>query len=404
MKKIMCILIVAAIMLPIIVIPAYATENDKVAYIVNNVGELADVYEQLHPESNQSFMGTYVEFSIPVIVVSTGALGTYLDFDGNNGYMVVANGNDVLKWEVAGDLQYLKPLETTYFSVVDGFGYYSDDYFVPYENVRASTGDTIVNSAYNGQSYSGEGGITNLADYVLDRYTSHHELDGYHWLIGNFWYMEQSDYSIYEVVNSNGTTSGEGNCGLTAIYALLNYLKTSNKCTNFPSSYNTITYYAGNDSFYSKYASNSGYSINSPITLPQLYKVIRDYAIDNYFYETGGLFSGYNASLIEDIAEHYGENVNATIHTLGSFESCVKDQIDDSNPVLFSVDGSETYGSHAMVVTGYRIYAKTTTILGIEFKDYVYFLEVNDNWSSNACYFDYTAFKGTHSFVTVEVD
>ena len=404
MRKLLCTYLALAIMLSLILCPVTANDNeDAVERITADVTILVDVYEQLHPNSDISFEGSYIEFSIPVILVPQGVVGTYMDFDGDNGYMVIVNGNDVLKWEVRGDLQYLKTQNVAYYSTADGFGYCSDGKFAPFEVLDKEYSDFAVDTPYNGQIYAGEGGITGCDAYIADRYDSNYTVDSFNWLTGNFWYMVQGEFSIYDFVD-NGVVVGEGNCGLSSVYALLNYLKTSNKCTNFPSLSEKITYYAGNDSFYSQYASNSNYIINSPIVLPELYWTVRDTAVRKLGYRTGSVNAQSFDELIEWVSECYQEDVNATTHILGGFENCVRSEINASNPVLLAVDNSITYGNHAMVVTGYRVYVKTTTILGINFKDYVYLLRVNDNWSGTARYFDFTAFNSTYSFITVEVE
>jgi hypothetical protein len=79
-------------------------------------------------------------------------------------------------------------------------------------------------------------------------------------------------------------------------------------------------------------------------------------------------------------------------------------EIDQDDPVIIAVSNSQTYGDHSMVVTGYRIYRKTTTILGIEFHDYVYLLRVNDNHVETAVFFDLTAYNRTSTYITVEVN
>lgn len=69
----------------------------------------------------------------------------------------------------------------------------------------------------------------------------------------------------------------------------------------------------------------------------------------------------------------------------------------------FFIDKSPPYRI-IKVVTGYRIYRKTTTILGIEFHDYVYLLRVNDNHVETAVFFDLTAYNRTSTYITVEVN
>lgn len=401
MKKVVSLLIAIAMVLPLLCLPVSAIEYDAIEYIVNNVDTLAEVYAQLHPDSDEVFEGQSVEFMLPVAIVSTDSVGTYIDFDGDNGYMVVQGNNDVIAWEASGDLLYLKNLETTYYSIVDGFGYIDGGVFTPYELNEADTESMVAASPYQGQNSAGDGDIVNYELYMLDRYDSHYQLVEVAYLNYPFDYVEQSDFAVYSFLDLDNSWKPEGNCALSSIYALLNYLEISGKC-NFPTT--PMTYYPSYDSFYEEYKDYPEYRAVSSKELPLLYYAVRRCAIDDYGYRVQGLNAIYHTGVIETVSSIYSNNVDATLHTLGSFDSYVVPELQNRNPVLLTVNGSDTYSDHAMVVTGYHIYRKTTTILGINFNDYVYLLRVNDNWSDAARYFDWTAFGGTWAYVTVEVN
>lgn len=84
--------------------------------------------------------------------------------------MIVANGNDVIRWEANGDLEYLKGLSYTYYSLFDGFGYYENDSFVPYGNSEHKSydyEDIMVGSPYAGQDSDGEGDIRVPGSYIV---------------------------------------------------------------------------------------------------------------------------------------------------------------------------------------------------------------------------------------------
>ena len=404
MKRLVCVIILVFFMLPMIVISSSAMEQDTVEFIVTNVDILADVFQQLYPDSDAKFLGTSVEFSIPVTIVNSGAVGTYLDFNDNNGYMIIANSNDVIEWKCSGDLEFLRTLESTFYCVSDGFGYYSGDVFISYESDSIDDTLMIPKSAYDGQILAGEGTIIDPYAYMDDRYNSEYLLTEINFLSSSFFYAHMSDYSVYDAVNSSGGVTGEGNCTLTAVFAALNYLKSSNKCPSLPDLSANVIHHAEYDPFYEKYENNTGYVINNPITLPVLYYATRHRAIDNYSYERYGINDIYIDNLIEDVSETYDAGITASQHTLGSFNTYVDNNIAIDMPVILCVDGGQTYDCHAMVVTGYRLYEKTTTILGIDFKDYVTLLRISDGWGRTERYLDWTAFDGTWSFITMEID
>lgn len=80
------------------------------------------------------FEASYCELMIPVYVVSTDQKGVYIDFNDDNGYMVIVDNYSVLAFETSGDLKYLKNLEYTYYSIYDGF-LYTDEVgkYIPHE-------------------------------------------------------------------------------------------------------------------------------------------------------------------------------------------------------------------------------------------------------------------------------
>lgn len=402
MNKVFSLILVITLFLLPLCPTVSAEEYSAVEYILDNVDDLSDVYALLKPNSGDIFEGKFAELMIPVTIISTDLPGVYIDFDDDNGYMIIQDDSDVIMWEAVGDLEYLKNVDHAYYSIVDGFLYSDGGSFVPYEARMFETQDAILCSPYSGQKQAGDGTIYNEYLYVKDRYAGY-EFQDSEYLNSPYEYMDQDKFSVYRSVADDGTPYSEGNCVLSSVYSLLNYLGFSRKC-DFPSSDRKIVHDPADDPFYNSYANNPRYQIESPAELPALYYCVRYWAIEDYGYQTSGFETVNIPGLIETVSEIYYNDVDATLHTLGSFESCVVSGMEDDNPVILCVSGSSTYGTHAIVVTGYRIYRKTTTILGINFYDYVYLLRVDDNWGGEERYFDFTAFNGTWGYVTVEVN
>lgn len=162
------------------------------------------------------------------------------------------------------------------------------------------------------------------------------------------------------------------------------------------------SYDAKKDSFYQTYAKKSNYQIVTPKSLPKLYLSVRNYAIKNYNYKVSGTNPFNIGNIIKGVANEYGYNSIKTSHILiWSYDGQVLSEINAGYPTIWNCANSSTYGSHSMVVTGYKQYRKTTTILGIKFYSYVDLMQVNDNWSSSARYFDFTNYGAFGSFVKV---
>lgn len=340
------------------------------SYISDNMAALTPIYEAVFPESQKPFNASSVEYQIPVYVVTLDKEGIYLDFNGDNGYMILVDGNEIVAWESSGDLEYLKWLNSTYYSILDGFGYYERTQFLPYDreylteqelqNISFSSG-----KQYNGQNSPGDGDIVYPSSYVSDRYGSGYKVESGDSKSLSFSYFRQWNLSIYYQTKSDGLEYSEGNCTLSAIFALMNYLKSSGKYTSLPAASSKTSYDATKDSFYSKYKNKSDYRIATPKSLPDLYLAIRQYAIDNYGYEVDGTNPFNITTIIEKIGRKYGESISASHILIWTYESQVVDQIDEGYPVIINVANSSTYGGHSMVVTGYSLYTKTTSIAGL---------------------------------------
>ena len=378
------------------------------SYISDNTDSLSAIYDYAFPESSETFAATSVEFQLPVYVVTLNKEGIYLDFNDDNGYMILVDGNDVVAWETTGDLGYLKGLDSTFYSIFDGFGYYEGSQFLPYERAYLTEAELqninfSSNDPYKGQGTAGDGDIISPTPYVEDRYGSGYKVESgdAKSLPKAFSYFRQSNLSIYYETKSNGREYSEGNCTLSSIFAALNYFKTSGKYTSLPASTSKTSYDATKDSFYSKYKNNSSYRIETPKSLPNLYLAIRQYAIDNYGNETTDTNPFDVPTIIREIGKKYNASLSANHILVWSYESQVVDEIKAGYPVIINVLNSSTYNSHSMVVTGYSLYTKTTTVAGLNIKNYVKLIKLNDNWSDSPRYFDFTNYNAFGSFVTI---
>lgn len=375
-------------------------------FIVENLSELGKEYNNTLEEGELSFNATSCEFSIPVHITTTNQDAVYLDFDGNNGYMIVADEYNVIACETTGDLEYLKGLENTYYSLFDGFVYYEDGKTVAF-NRPTYTQEEIDeflktelkgSDSYDGQSTKGDDGeIYDPDKYVADRYDSDYKVDEEN-LLKDFDYILQYNLSSYYNY-VDGRKFSEGNCSLVSAYVVLNYLRKIGKYPTLPN--DNVWVDATRDSFYSKYNKDADYDVHEKKLLPRLYKEIRDYCIKEFGYEFDGTNPFNITDIIEDNARKFGARVTADHHIIYSFEDEVVDQIDKGYPSLWNMAMSSTYGDHTTVVTGYKVYKKVKKILGIKFNSYVKLLALHDNWNSSVRYFDYSTYYGIGSFITV---
>jgi hypothetical protein len=266
---------------------------------------------------------------------------------------------------------------------------------------------TLLSKPYPGQSDSGDGTIFDSAAYVKARYGSGYSLVKEKHLWG-YEYTAQYDYSIYYKLKKNKKNQtlkySEGNCTLTSIYSMLNYLRSTRRFPRLPSSSNTIRFDAKKkDRFYKTYAKKSNYKIDTPKKLPTLYADVRNYAVKESGYKTGGTNPFKIDNIIKSVLKKYKHKPNKVSHIKAwTYARQVVNEIDDGYPTIFNSLGSTTYVAHSMVVTGYVQYRKkVTNSLGLWHYKYVNLARVNDNWTAAPRYFDFTSFKGLASFVRV---
>lgn len=371
-------------------------------FIIENINLFVEEYNEQLEEDLTQFEASSCEKMIPVYVVTIEEEGIYIDFDGDNGYMIILDDYEVIAFETSGDIDYIKELEYTYYSIYDGFLYIDNDNYVPYdfqeitENEWEEFYQIEMQGSYAGQESGTDGEIVDTDAYVADRYGNGYTVYDENKLIG-YKYVTQGALSIYF---KNGTDS-EGNCSLASIYSLMNYLQRSGKYPDLPSSSSYVKYYATSDSFYSKYANDDTYVIKSPVVWPELYLKVRNYAVKNYGYEVDGTNPFNIETIIKEVGKEYGYTLSTNHILVWTYEAQVVDEIDAGYPIIWNMANSSTYNSHTAVVTGYKTYRKTTTILGIKFYSYVQLMQLNDNWNASARYFDFTNYNLFGSFVKV---
>lgn len=371
----------------------------------------AEYNQWAEQEGKDTFSGSGVEFSREVTLLPDGAGGIYIDFDGDNGYMVLSFPDEAVAFETKGDLQYIRDIsleEKVYYSIYDGFvsaddeGDFSAAGQVPLtqEIWNEHAGQGAENAKKIKNFSGGDGEITDPDGYVKNKYGNGFSVYQSNHIIG-YDYVLQNDLSLYYRKVGN-CLYGEGNCSLSSIYSIMNHFKNCGRYPMLPEDYDTVILRPSADKFYKKYACSGKYYIEAKKLLPKLYSQVRKIACEYHGYEVGNI----NPFVIEDIIEKagkvYGADVNATHLVLWSFEGTLKKELDRGRPIIWNMATGKTYGSHTVVVTGYRTYRRQKKIFGIKISEYVKLAELNDNWNDFAVFFDFGGYSGVGSFVRVQ--
>lgn len=389
-------------------------------YLEENFPLIKDALNSL----GNAFYATNVNKVIPCTIINeTGREipGAYVDFNGNFGYIVISSGKTIYAYKCEGNLDEINSLDSTVYSLTDGFVYKSENGYVPY-TFESNKPDKSFTYQYF-QEYlnyaSGDGSIRNPDEYIRKEYGEGFKLESENEL-ADFDYLKQFDTSIYlEYTDDRDLVYSEGNCAPNALTSMFSYISkmagktTDSKFSALPTLEDKSVIYATEDPFFEKYRSNIYHSKLNPqgkftingynyltgqcdgYEVPTLYKDIRTFIIDNYGYEINGLAPAKFKKIVPYFMSKYGiinENVKECLD-ISSFGYFVKPQIDKGYPVLWSVYKSSTYVDHTTTITGYKIYVRTSEINGIKIiSDYVVLLELNDNWAGVPVYFDYIKF------------
>ena len=158
-------------------------------------------------EGRDMFSGSRVEYSREVTLLPDEVLCVYIDFDGDNGYMVLSPGEEAVAFETKGDLPYVRESsleEKVYYSVYDGFVLVNDDgSFVPAgraplteEIWREQAGGGAENVKVLKFIKCGDGEIKDPDGYVKSKYGNGFSVYQKSHITG-YDYVLQNDLSLY---------------------------------------------------------------------------------------------------------------------------------------------------------------------------------------------------------------
>ncbi len=128
--------------------------NELIDFIANNLDDLSEEY---YKYSGEVFNANSIEYDSIGYIMTKNEYVSYIDFDGNNGYMVISPEYKLYEFEVEGDLDYLRNNEIIYYSEYKGL---SD------HNIDNSIDDELKTIGSN----EGDGKIFDADSYISQRY------------------------------------------------------------------------------------------------------------------------------------------------------------------------------------------------------------------------------------------
>jgi len=307
------------------------------------------------------FDGNYCERFITVYSVIEEVY-TLVDFNDSNGYILLGDNMQSYDFKFEGDFN-LSDENEQKIVFSNGLYYYPN---LPSNDLGINDAN-LKSSSFIGQELNGYGGITNPNDYVIDRYDSKYLLEKFDSF--NITPNLQSDYNIYV----SPTGNSEQNCTIVAAYTALSYIRSN---------------------LYNLYVNQKNYtSVKYNHVFNNLFVQLRNRAINRGYNPYNGMNIGDTSGIIEDVAGSYGYSIDGVelINYTPNFSTVIS-QISLDKPMLWSTLSDPSYGSHVLVVNGYRQYHKTEKVWIFTNNYYVNLLAIYDGWSNSQRYFDITAY------------
>ena len=375
--------------------------NKLVSFITEHLSEFKEEYNKLNEEVLEA---VGIEGYSLVYIIDAESYGVYIDFNEDNGYLVSSFTFDLYALETKGDIEYLKNVDFTYYSVIDGFLYHNGTSYQKYFKER----ETEMVYGYKGQSGSGEGAIYDINSYVGDRYPSYNleEIHQKAFIEGVYisTNMLRTSYYIKRISTDGGYTydelETESNCALTADYNVMSSWKQMGFYNEFPikTFYRDMSEKITSDPNYEKYGTGVGgpgtasyWTTNYETILknmPELYYYCNYYATraKNYTPESGLTTEQAKDVFIFCTSQYNGGTIYPRRST--NFAD-VMTSLQNGQAVFMGVSGSKTFGGdHAVALLGYYKYTYKSGVWIFAQTKTAYFYIIDDGQIEAVTYFD----------------
>ena len=373
-----------------------------VEYLKTHLNEFKEEYNKLNKEPLKAIG---IEGYSLVYIIDTKEYGVYLDFNDDNGYLVSSFTFNLHDIQTTGDIDYLKNVDFTYYSVIDGFLYHDG---TSYQKYVKQTREAEIVYGYNGQRGSGEGGIYDLYEYMADRYPSYNQEEEHIKTILEGSYtttdMLSNSYYIKKISKDGGYTynysESEANCALTADFNVMTSWKQMGYYDQFPLKKVTrdMREEIKEDPNYAKYGTGvGGVGIESYWTTnwdSRLQYVSELYYFENYYAVAAkkytpesGLTTEAAKAVISFCTVQYmgGHNYPGTTTNFAD----VMERLQNGQAVFMGVAGSKTFGgNHAVALLGYYRYSYKSGVWIFAQTKTAYFYVIDDGQIDGITYFD----------------
>ena len=387
------------------------------AFIQNNLETFVQKYNQSREDESEYLHASSVERTKIVNLIEDENYGAYIDFDGDNGYVVVTGDYTIYDLQTEGDLDYLDNAANIYY----GYGKFhwldqngTLQLFAEAESAPIPAEQPV----YDGNAgKDGDGVIINLSEYAnanYSNYTYEGNRFGGNKVAFNYATQESLSYYLWNACNAMGTILDytpqyEENCSLAAMYNIFKNWGQYGKLNVPYATTLNLNDAIENDPLYATYGNkivpfidsrgNTNYRYwitdNGNLrAMPAVYDKIRSYTISgsyipakDFYKPDEGFNSDYVPTIIELTADYYDPGAGAFMYYTYSEGNALM-SIKNGKAAYLSLNNDPVYINHAVAIIDYHYYTYTSGWWIFKTTDEVFILEIADSWNDFPTYYD----------------
>lgn len=386
-------------------------KEELLNFITDNLDELELQYNRAIDKMEEKLDIDFVEGYTLVKILDNDTYGLYFDFNGNHGYMLSSFDFKIYDLKASGDLTYLKKIPFAYFHTADGFLFKTETGYGRYSNLEKNENEE--KRIETGQFMDGESGIYDPDAYAAEQYKNYDKeltINGI-WPNG-YTGVNKSGLSYYRQYVLDGSSyfrgNCEGNCAQVAIFNMMNWWEYYNIVPNLPdlNQRKNVLANTANMPYYNEYGCGTGgngisdyWSINQSAPLDNMYQLYSDiydctYRYTNYRPDSGTTYSE-SVKIVNETLALYGESLNLV--QSDAFADVLPDLFNLITSFMF-LEGSPSYGNHAVTLLGF-IRFKHTTGWWIFEQTKTAYLYLIDDGLTGICYYDPNTTNITRRFI-----
>lgn len=387
------------------------------AFIQNNLETFVQKYNQSREDESEYLHASSVERTKIVNLIEDENYGAYIDFDGDNGYVVVTGDYTIYDLQTEGDLDYLDNAANIYY----GYGkfHWLDQNGTLQLFAEAESAPTPAEQpAYEGNAGKDDKGvIINLSEYAnanYSKYTYEGNKFGGNKVAFNYATQESLSYYLWNACNAMGTILDytpqyEENCSLAAMYNIFKNWGQYGKLNVPYATTLNLNDAIENDPLYATYGNkivpfidsrgNTNYRYwitdNGNLrAMPAVYDKIRSYTISgsyipakDFYKPDEGFNSEYVPTIMELTADYYDSGANVFVNYTYT-EANALISIQNGKAAYLSLQNDPVYINHGVAIIDYHYYTHKSGWWIFQTVETATILEIANGWYDFPTYYD----------------